>query len=303
MRNHAITTLHREYTSSLFWKSSSSSSSQSQGSCMPVSLVLFGVPKHFSHVWTHYLEHIVRPNPHVQFELHMHMYSDLSNFTNPKNNEINVTTETPSDIQSILISKTRGVIRWNRDALNMTLITSSQTEYDESLSWLEPRDVEQFEKLSLETIKNIFRQGNSMQQSYLSAFTQSLLHNVTIDRIYFFLRSDTLLVAPIKIPCIMSRNELHIPSWQTIGNPQYNDRAALAGSLAAQKYARAKSNPFREYIIAARNKEELNSLDFPRNRKVQHVSVLHNVSGILIYFLLLSKENLTTHTRSRIVTA
>lgn len=110
MRNHAITTLHREYTSSLFWKSSSSSSSQSQGSCMPVSLVLFGVPKHFSHVWTHYLEHIVRPNPHVQFELHMHMYSDLSNFTNPKNNEINVTTETPSDIQSILISKTRGVI-------------------------------------------------------------------------------------------------------------------------------------------------------------------------------------------------
>eukprot|EP00956_Cyclotella_meneghiniana_P030524 scaffold77041_cov51-Cyclotella_meneghiniana.AAC.4 len=275
LESNVVTRVGKGHTSSLFWRYFSPSS-KSQGLCMPVSLVLFGVPKQFSRVWTHYLEHIVRPNPHIQFDIHLHMYSDLSNFTNQKNNEINVITESPSDIQNILMSQMERVNRWNRDSLNMTLITSSQTEYDKSLSWLEPRDVEQFEMLSLETIKNIFRQGHSMQQSHLSAFTQSLLHNVTTDRNFFFLRSDTLLVAPIKIPCSMQRNELHIPSWQTNGNPQYNDRAALAGFVAAKIYAKAKSAPFRKYIIAARNEEELNSLNFPRNKKSRHVKILHN---------------------------
>eukprot|EP00581_Thalassiosira_minuscula_P009618 CAMPEP_0183708688 /NCGR_PEP_ID=MMETSP0737-20130205/4914_1 /TAXON_ID=385413 /ORGANISM="Thalassiosira miniscula, Strain CCMP1093" /LENGTH=56 /DNA_ID=CAMNT_0025936591 /DNA_START=27 /DNA_END=194 /DNA_ORIENTATION=+ len=39
----------------------------------------------------------------------------------------------------------------------MTLVTSPQKVYDTSLGWLEETDTEQFNKLSLDTLKNMFR--------------------------------------------------------------------------------------------------------------------------------------------------
>lgn len=229
-------------------------------SCASASLILFGVPKEFDRIWKNYLKYIVHRNPNIQFEVHMHMYADLTNFSNAKNNEINVTTQSPSDIQRIL--STMGVRQsGNKNVtLPMKLITSSQKEYDNAgLSWIQERDTKPISHLSIDSLKNMFRQGNSIQQAFISASTQSLLGNLTAEimakKTYLFLRSDTLLISPIDIPCSgLAANEIHVPSWQTKNFPEYNDRTALAGSTAAYKYARAKSDVFREMILDERNK-------------------------------------------------
>ena len=201
-----------------------------------------------------------------------------------KNKEINVTTESPSRIKSILM-KRKMILKQTNVTIPMKLITSPQAKYDESLNWLEPKDEEQFADLSIDTLKNIFRQGNSIHQSFVSASTQSLLHNITSERVYFFLRSDTLLVAPVRIPCNdISKDELDIPSWQTIGNPQYNDRAALAGSLAAEKYAQAKLYPCQRYIILSRHQNGQKSLHIPRNLRDGKRN-LHNPEKMLKMYL------------------
>ena len=270
-------------TTRIYWQSSSST--KDSGSCVSISLILFGVPKEFPRVWNHYLEHIVKPNPSIPFEAHMHMYSDLTLFTNAKNNEVNVTTESPSDIQRTLNSSREKLGQWNT-SLPMKLITSDQEQYDENLWWLEPTDVSQFTGLSFGTLKNIFRQGNSIQQAYVSASAQPLLiQKIKYDRVYLFLRSDTLLVAPLILPCSgLPKNEIHLPSWQTRGHPEYNDRAALAGSMAAYKYARAKTAPFRHYIIAARKEDGKGMLRIPRNRRTG-LQILHNPEKMLKMYL------------------
>ena len=212
------------------------------------------------------------------------MYSDLRTLTNTKNREINVTTEPPSYIKNVLM-KSVIALKQRNVTTPLKLITSSQDKYDESLNWLQPTDVAQFADFSFDTLKNIFRQGNSMHQSFVSASAQSLLHNITSERVYFFLRSDTLLVAPVRIPCNrISKDELNIPSWQTLGNPQYNDRAALAGSLAAQKYAQAKLNPFQRYILLSRSEDDQKSLHIPKNIRDGRRN-LHNPEKMLKMYL------------------
>ena len=182
------------------------------------------------------MRYIVYQNPHIRkIEAFMHMYSDLhlSGFTNAKNNEINVTTQSPSDIQRVL-NNSIGVGNQNY-TIPVRLVTSSQREYDETgLAWVEERDLEHFSGFSIDTLKNLFRQGNSIQQAYiLENATSDMMKNKT----FVFLRSDTLLVSPIDIPCSgLPPEEIHIPSWQSKGFPAYNDRAAIAGSTAAYKY-------------------------------------------------------------------
>ena len=113
------------------------------------------------------------------------MYSDLGTLPDAKNKEINVTTESLSRVKSILMKSTT-VLKERNMTTPMKLITSSQAKYDESLNWLEPKDVEQFAYFSFDTLKNIFRQSNSMQLSFVSASTLSLFHNITSERLYFF---------------------------------------------------------------------------------------------------------------------
>eukprot|EP00581_Thalassiosira_minuscula_P000510 CAMPEP_0183746256 /NCGR_PEP_ID=MMETSP0737-20130205/66656_1 /TAXON_ID=385413 /ORGANISM="Thalassiosira miniscula, Strain CCMP1093" /LENGTH=648 /DNA_ID=CAMNT_0025981943 /DNA_START=317 /DNA_END=2263 /DNA_ORIENTATION=+ len=394
LRTDKMTDVHNFTT---FWKSPQASTSSVHSSlsstttsCVPVTLLLFGVPKEFAHIWNHYLEHIVRANPHIQFELHMHMYSDLTSFSNAKNNEMNVITESPSEVRRIL-NNTMQIIREWKDVnmtIPMTLVTSPQKDYDTSLGWLEEADTEQFNKLSLDTLKNMFRQGNSIQQAYLSSSSLSdnsplLFHNnnnmkeettttmnnnktylflrsdtllikplsipctglpanyiqleeadteqfnkLSLDTLknmfrqgnsiqqaylsssslsdnspllfhnnnnmkeettttmnnnktYLFLRSDTLLIKPLSIPCTgLPANYIQIPSWQTGCCPEYNDRTASAGHLAAYEYARAKSDVFRRYIVDARRESTRLALNIPPNKK-SGVRILHNPEKML----------------------
>ena len=113
------------------------------------------------------------------------MNSDLGTLPDAKNKEINATTESPSRVKSILMKSTT-VLKERNMTTPMKLITSSIAKYDESLNWLEPKDVEQFAYFSFDTLKNIFRQSNSMQLSFVSASTLSLFHNITSERLYFF---------------------------------------------------------------------------------------------------------------------
>eukprot|EP00581_Thalassiosira_minuscula_P030742 CAMPEP_0183762424 /NCGR_PEP_ID=MMETSP0739-20130205/9060_1 /TAXON_ID=385413 /ORGANISM="Thalassiosira miniscula, Strain CCMP1093" /LENGTH=557 /DNA_ID=CAMNT_0026000701 /DNA_START=271 /DNA_END=1944 /DNA_ORIENTATION=+ len=303
LRTDKMTDVHNFTT---FWKSPQASTSSVHSSlsstttsCVPVTLLLFGVPKEFAHIWNHYLEHIVRANPHIQFELHMHMYSDLTSFSNAKNNEMNVITESPSEVRRIL-NNTMQIIREWKDVnmtIPMTLVTSPQKDYDTSLGWLEEADTEQFNKLSLDTLKNMFRQGNSIQQAYLSSSSLSdnsplLFHNnnnmkeettttMNNNKTYLFLRSDTLLIKPLSIPCTgLPANYIQIPSWQTGCCPEYNDRTASAGHLAAYEYARAKSDVFRRYIVDARRESTRLALNIPPNKK-SGVRILHNPEKML----------------------
>ena len=234
------------------------SSSSLSSKCVSVTLILCGVPKMFSHIWEAYLANIVHRNPNIQFEAHMHMYSDLSNFSNPRNNEINAMLQSPTDIQHVFELGSADI---NMTVIPTKLIISPQERFDrDGLSWMKGIDTRAFSGFSLDTIKNIFRQGNSMQQAYLSATDQSLLSNMTSEKmkkkVYLFLRSDTLLVSPIDIPCGgIAQNQIDIPSWHSWGG--YNDRFAMAGSLAAYKYARAKSvDTFKDIIIDQRNNTE-----------------------------------------------
>ena len=101
--------------------------------CVPATLILFGVPKEFRCIWKAYMKNIVQINPRINFEAHIHMYSDLhgENFINEKNDEKNVTTESPEEIRGIIIDN--GSIIEGSDtsfkSISTRMVTSSQNEY------------------------------------------------------------------------------------------------------------------------------------------------------------------------------
>ncbi|KAL9178569.1 hypothetical protein ACHAXT_001907 [Thalassiosira profunda] len=231
-----------------------------QSDCVPASLILFGVPKEFDRIWRNYVKYIVRRNPNIRFEVHMHMYSDLhlKSFTNAKNDEVNVTVVSPSGVQEVLGGNISVQGEDGNASIPTRIVTSSQREYDEAgLSWMEVGDLRHFVFTNLDVLRNVFRQGNSMRRAYESAVSRPFLGNATGGRTFIFLRSDTLLVGDVDIPCAgLAANEVHAPSWQTKNFPELNDRAAVAGSMAAYKYARAKSDAFREMILDRRTPGE-----------------------------------------------
>ena len=235
------------------------------------------------------MKYIVQANPTIHFEAHIHMYSDLhlSSFTNAKNNEINVDIESPSMIRSI-IDGSYETTKENATKIPTRMVTSSQHEYDEkNLSWVEQRDADElFSNIAtIHTLKNIFRQGNSMYEAYQSATSKPFFDNDTSNKTFLFLRSDTLLIQPLIIPCNgLASNEIHIPSWQTKKYPVYNDRTALAGSIAAYKYARAKSHVFPELFLDRRGEEKIQwaSRD---SMKGHGGGKLHNPERMLMVYL------------------
>ena len=102
---------------------------------------------------------------------------------------------------------------------------------------------------------NVFRQGNSMKAAFQSALfgfeiqqqqqQQRQRHGYDM---YIFVRSDTLLLSPIDIPCSgLGDRDIHIPSWHSFGGD--NDRFALTGPTAAIVYVAAKTNVFKEMIL------------------------------------------------------
>ena len=226
---------------------------QTNSSTMNAAIILFGVPKDFSTVWEWYQRNLILVNPYVHFHVTMHKYSDVTVLTNPKNNEKNVTIETLSEIKSILEDNTSATKR-----IPHAVVQSRQAEYDKSLEWIN-------EKIHIKgrmdqppwdenTLRNMFRQGNSMALAYLEAAASSQKFDM-----YIFLRSDTLLTAPLILPCpnatevedgLVARfppDDLWLPSWQ-VHKDEYVDRLAVAGMRVANLYAHAKIQGMRMLV-------------------------------------------------------
>ncbi|KAL7475565.1 hypothetical protein ACHAW6_001480 [Cyclotella cf. meneghiniana] len=244
------------------------------------SLVVFGVPKSFHIIWRSYVRNIIDRNPDIDFEVHMHMYADLSVIFTPRNGELNATLDTPVTIRSIL--KSEGNIP-------IYFTTSSQNEYDMSLvSWLGKDTLYDYD---VHTTMNIFRQGNSMKEAYLSASGKDHLNLTSKERgsrcenntMYVFLRSDTLLISPIDIPKQgIGGMDVYMPMWQAWPGHAYNDRFAVAGSFAATVYASAKSYGFQQMILEQRNKNESLQLLGTPERMLKHYLDKHNLNITLI---------------------
>jgi hypothetical protein len=145
------------------------------------------------------------------------------------------------------------------------LVTTNQTDFDDTLSWIEPKHTASFDQRTWKvgTLKNMFRQGNSIMEAYRnslglrrrtkiaesSASSSCRDEQFLVDPdVFIFARSDTLLMSPIHIPDEgLLSDEIWIPGWQTMAY-EYVDRFAVAGANAAEVYARAKVDGFTSFI-------------------------------------------------------
>lgn len=279
--------------------------------CIPAALILFGVPKEFRCIWNRYIKYIVEANPSIKFEAHIHLYSDLhlSSFSNAKNKEMNITIQSPSAVRSIIDGSYEKAKDDNNNTTKIPtrLVTSSQKEYDDkNLSWVQQRDADQLNSgiSTVSTLKNIFRQGNSMYEAYLSATSKPFFRNAAAastassssnnNKTFIFLRSDTLLLQPITIPCMgLATNEIHIPGWQTDSFPEYNDRTAIAGPIAAHAYARAKSHIFPQLFLDRRNKRGKEKIQWASRQSMSSYEggTLYNPERMLMVYLNHVVEN------------
>ena len=216
-------------------------------------MVLFGVPKMFKYILKSYVRNVIEQNPHVDFSVHLHMYHDLLTVNTPRNGE----QGTPAESKESILEVTRSLIKDSP----ISLITSNQTVFDQSLSsWLGNSTLFDYDMI---TTMNIFRQGNSMKNAFRSALgsriegsdvlTVENAHQCGNSTVYLFLRTDTLLLSPITIPHSLQSNNIVLPTWLAWRGAAYNDRAALAGSFAAEIYAEAKSNGFKNMILDKRS--------------------------------------------------
>lgn len=195
--------------------------------------VLFGLPKSFPVIWRAYKRNLVDNNPHVHFDVSMHIYSDIKQLTNPKNGEVNVEMESAS---TLIDTIGQG---------DEVLVQTSQADFDaKNLTWLAGDHLVHFGPgWTLNTMKNMFRQGNSMAQSYQHALRKGKEY-----RIFVFARPDTFLADKVDIDCNMDEAELRLPSWQVHDDDEYNDRFAIAGRSAARIYIQAKAEGFFDYV-------------------------------------------------------
>ena len=223
------------------------------GKNVSAALVLFGIPKSFESTWQSYFRNIVERNPHVDFEVHLHMYSDIDKVSTPRNQENNEAVEKIGSVHKIL----------HTADIPAKIVTSSQKEFDNTLfSWMNKTDT--LYDYDLASTMNIYRQGNSIKEAFLSASMQISLNTTSEsyarcghEMVYIFARSDTLLLSPIDIPQSgLGNAEVHVPRWHSWVTVTYNDRFALAGPMAAKVYAAAKSFGFKEMVIEQKKKPE-----------------------------------------------
>ena len=140
----------------------------------------------------------------------------------------------------------------------MMLTTSSQSMFEESdLSWLQQSDLPFFWGYHFETVKNVFRQGNSLREAFPFLY-EEIKHsnNPNDDTVYIFVRSDTFLMSPVDIPCSfnLGNTDIIIPRWASWGG--YNDRFAIAGPESAKVYA-TRIEGYKQAILARRRKIKL----------------------------------------------
>ena len=148
--------------------------------CKNAALILFGVPVHFQYIWKSYMKNIVQRNPTLNFEVYLHMYSDLhqKTFSSVRNNVQNALLESPDDIWKILHE--------GGSVVPAAITTSSQSTFDESeLSWLQQSDTLGFWAYHFQTLQNMFRQGNSLRESLLYLQEQKkIIQRMTLMYIY-----------------------------------------------------------------------------------------------------------------------
>lgn len=200
-------------------------------------IILFGLPKSFPIIWNQYRQNLIENNPHVHFEISMHLYSDIHFLNNTKNNEITVKMESPETLL-------RAMGRNDSDFL----IQTSQNKFDkQNIEWIRDKHTDTFDPCcwTTETLKNMFRQGNSIKKSYEHA--KSLRQDDDI-KFFVFARADTFLARPVPLSCQIPSNQIRFPSWQVHNKNELNDRFAVAGPEAAEVYVRAKAEAIYEYI-------------------------------------------------------
>ncbi len=191
-------------------------------------LVLFGVPKFFDLVWDAYVENLLSANADACFHVFVHMYDDLESITNPRNKEIDIKIQSPAHIRSIAGS----------GPSPLTIVTSRQGEFDNTIDWLTEDYEEKFE-FRLETARNVFRQSNSLELAFAAAA------RIEPD-IYVFARPDTFLLRTVSLPTL-SNGEMYIPQWHGWPGKEVNDRFAVCSPMAAEIYAR-KGRAYERYV-------------------------------------------------------
>jgi hypothetical protein len=210
----------------------------------------------FEHVWKSYVRNIIERNPHADFEVHLHMYHDLLKIFTPRSFEEHVHVENVTTIKTILESVD----------VPINIVTSNQTEFDHTLfDWFGKGRNATLHDYDRYTTRNIFRQANSMKEAFDSALGEeelSLATNLKRNQcgnntIYVFIRSDTLLLTPIDIPQTgIQSNDIYMPNWAVWKCCAYNDRFALTGPIAAERYVEAKSLGFKQIILDKMSKGE-----------------------------------------------
>ena len=206
-------------------------------------IILYGIPKSFDIIWGAYLRNIVDANPSVSFSVYQHLYEDVHNLTNPKNNERDISIESPSSIQAT-------IARYQSQIKNYKVVLTSQEAFDEQLRWINVNHTQTFDPKfwTVNTLKNMFRQGNSILEAYKLVQQGDPTSAPTI---YIFARSDTYLGSPTRLSCkMMGESTLYLPSWQVVpkDKSEFNDRFAVAGRKAAQVYAHAKAVEYLKFV-------------------------------------------------------
>eukprot|EP00985_Skeletonema_marinoi_P028963 scaffold26411_cov88-Skeletonema_marinoi.AAC.1 len=161
--------------------------------------------------------------------------------------------------------------------------------FEESdLSWLQQSDSAFFGRTyssHSQTLKNVFRQGNSLREAFPFLYADiKHSNNPNDDTVYIFARSDTFLMSPVDIPCSfnLGNTDIIIPRWASWRG--YNDRFAIAGPESAKVYA-TRIEGYKQAILARR-----------RNIKLGlGLGPLMNAEKMLQNWLLGNKLNVTEH--------
>lgn len=239
-----------------YFSTTTTTTKKCPSSDITASILLFGVPKSFQVVWDAYRTNIIKANPHVlHFRVYIHLYSDLTVLTNLKNNEVGVKIESREEILSVLGGD-------SQQQATTVVVTSRQGDFDATLKdFVTDEFVHQYfdgKDWTAETIRNMFRQGNSIKLVYSKAAADEASSQKNPNHVYIFARSDTLLLRPIHIPCTgVLENDIYVPGWQ-VYEDEHVDRFAMAGSVASSIYAEAKTTTT-VLEIASRNSSLRNS--------------------------------------------
>lgn len=197
--------------------------------------IVGGIPQKFDLVWESWKKHIIEHNPSFDFDIFMHLFTDVFNFTSPRNSEYNIPVVSKKKILDIFANFTR-----------IHISSSLQKTYDLSmLSWLSPL-VDPFQN-NFSSVMNAMRQAHATHVAFLDAFHAERLYSlfVFLPPNHFVLRKTTL--------SRLQPNQIMIPDWGSYegwwGHRCYNDMIAVAGRAASEIYS-LKNESYKKQLIA-----------------------------------------------------